>query len=72
MHPKYPHICSPFQLGPVQLKNHFYPAPHAVPMKGHMFARYIGEPNAPKSMTEAHFADFDMGALPLPADMPLA
>jgi hypothetical protein len=41
----------------------------AATYEGHMFARLIGEPGAPQSLTEAYFADFDMGSLPIPADM---
>ncbi len=32
MHPRYPNIFSPIQLGPVELKNRFYSSPHAVPL----------------------------------------
>ncbi len=30
MHPKYPHVFSPIKLGPVELPNRFYFAPHGV------------------------------------------
>ncbi len=32
MHPHYPHVFSPIQLGPIELKNRFYSSPHAVPL----------------------------------------
>ena len=30
MHPKYPHVFSPMKLGPVEIENRFYFAPHGV------------------------------------------
>lgn len=32
MHPRYPNVFTPIRLGPVELDNRFYMAPHAVPM----------------------------------------
>jgi 2,4-dienoyl-CoA reductase-like NADH-dependent reductase (Old Yellow Enzyme family) len=32
MHPKYPRIFSPINLGPIELANRFYMSPHSVPM----------------------------------------
>jgi 2,4-dienoyl-CoA reductase-like NADH-dependent reductase (Old Yellow Enzyme family)/NADPH-dependent 2,4-dienoyl-CoA reductase/sulfur reductase-like enzyme len=31
-HPKYPNVFRPIQIGPIQLKNRVYSAPHAVPL----------------------------------------
>jgi 2,4-dienoyl-CoA reductase-like NADH-dependent reductase (Old Yellow Enzyme family)/thioredoxin reductase len=41
----------------------------AASYEGHLFARYIGEPDAPRSLTEAYFDDFDTELLPIPGDM---
>jgi 2,4-dienoyl-CoA reductase-like NADH-dependent reductase (Old Yellow Enzyme family) len=32
LHPRYPRVFSPIELGPVALRNRFYMSPHAVPM----------------------------------------
>ena len=37
--------------------------------EGHMFARLVGEHGAAKSNTEHYYSDYDMTALPMPADM---
>lgn len=40
--------------------------------EAHMYARLIGEPGAASSNSEHYYSDFDMGTLPLPADMRLS
>ena len=32
MHPRYPNVFSPVQIGPVELSNRYYFAPHAIPL----------------------------------------
>jgi dimethylamine/trimethylamine dehydrogenase len=41
----------------------------AASYEGHLFARHIGEPGAPASLTEAYFEPFDTGLFPIPGDM---
>jgi hypothetical protein len=41
----------------------------AATYEGHMFARAIGEPGAPTSISDAYFREFEMADLPYPADM---
>lgn len=42
----------------------------AASFEGQLFARLIGEPAAPKSITELYFNEFDMNSFPFPAEMP--
>ena len=44
----------------------------AATYEGQKFARYIGEPNAPKTVAEAYFAPNDLDCAVLPADVLLA
>jgi hypothetical protein len=37
--------------------------------EGHKFARYVGEPHAPRSFAEAYFGPDSPDLMPLPADM---
>jgi hypothetical protein len=37
-----------------------------------MYARFVGDPAAPKTNTELYFSNFDLGTLPMPADMAVA
>ena len=32
MHPRYPNVFSPVRIGPVELPNRYYFAPHAIPL----------------------------------------
>ena len=44
----------------------------AATYEGHMYARLIGEPGAPRSNSEHYHSNFDMRTLPMPADMGVA
>jgi len=44
----------------------------AATYEGHMYARFVGDPAAPKTNTELYFSNFDLGTLPMPADMAVA
>ena len=41
----------------------------AASYEGQHFARLIGEPNAPRTFSEAYFSDFDGSLMPMPGDM---
>jgi hypothetical protein len=41
----------------------------AAAYEGHLFARYIGEPDAPRSIGEVYFAQDDAVFLPVPAEV---
>lgn len=40
----------------------------AASYEGHLFARHIGEPGAPKSLADAYFEPFDTDLFPIPGD----
>ncbi len=39
--------------------------------EAHMYARLVGEPNAPRTNSEHYYSNYDYSTLPLPADMKL-
>jgi thioredoxin reductase len=41
----------------------------AASYEGQHFARMVGEPGAPRSLTEAYFREFDASLMPMPGDM---
>jgi 2,4-dienoyl-CoA reductase-like NADH-dependent reductase (Old Yellow Enzyme family) len=41
----------------------------AASYEGHLFARLVGEPGAPKSLSEAYFEPFDTSLFPVPGDV---